>query len=182
MLNHFDDKISQSIVHKHITPISLLILLGGTSISWLSTAAIAPQVAIAYTARVDISLKSQTGETYQSFLRRAEAVARAGAQRSFDGDILVTDVAITIIAEHNGAIAPVLLLAVSRQNWQSRPDPQYWATYFPGTELLLGFEQPVSPPIAQPTPPPFPPPIPGVPTEPFPPPIPGVPTETFPPI
>ncbi|HBY79848.1 MAG TPA: hypothetical protein DEG47_23220, partial [Cyanobacteria bacterium UBA11148] len=85
----------QSIARKHIAPFSFVVLLGCTGVSWLMTAMIAPQVAQAYTARVDISLRSQPEETYQNFVRRAEAVARAAAQRSFDGDILVTDVAVT---------------------------------------------------------------------------------------
>ncbi len=149
----------QSIARKHIAPFSFVVLLGCTGVSWLMTAMIAPQVAQAYTARVDISLRSQPEETYQNFVRRAEAVARAAAQRSFDGDILVTDVAVTIIGEHNGAIASVLLLQVSRQNWKSRPDTQYWATYFPTSELLLGFEEPLPQPQPQPQPATIPPPV-----------------------
>jgi hypothetical protein len=52
---------------------------------------------------------------------------------------LVTDVAVTIVGENNGAIAPILALEVSRQAWRRRPDPQRWATYFPNTQSLLGF-------------------------------------------
>jgi hypothetical protein len=139
-----------SIVRKQIAPLSLLVLLGGAGVTWLSVALVQPQTALAYTARVDVSLRSQTDETYENFLRRAEAVARAAAQRSFDGDILVTEVAVTIDCEHNGAIAPVLLLSVSRQNWKNRPDAQYWATYFSTSKLLLNFEAPTPQPQATP--------------------------------
>jgi hypothetical protein len=132
----------KSIGQKQITSVSLGAVLGLTGISWLTTAAIAPQIAQAYTAKVNVSLNRQLGESYESFLRRAEAVARAAAQRSFDGDILVTEVAVTIIGENNGAIAPLLSLEVSRQSWRSRPDPQRWARYFPNTESLLGFDKP----------------------------------------
>ncbi|MBE9129470.1 MULTISPECIES: hypothetical protein [unclassified Coleofasciculus] len=139
----------ESTVRKQIAPLSLFVLLGCTGVGWLTTTAIIPQVAQAYTARVDVSIRTQPNETYGNLLRRAEAVARAAAQRSFDGDILVTDVAVTIIGEHDGAVAPVLLLDVSRQNWRNRPETQYWATYFPSTELLLGFEQPTVQPQGQ---------------------------------
>ncbi|MFW5766110.1 MAG: hypothetical protein ACOC07_18310 [Coleofasciculus sp.] len=132
----------QSIARKQIAPLGLWVLVGCTSISWLITAAIAPEMAQAYTARVEVSLISQPDESYSNFLRRAEAVARAAAQRSFDGDILVTDVAVTIIGQHNNAIAPILLLEVSRQNWKRRPIVSFWATYFPGTQSLLDFSQP----------------------------------------
>ncbi|MCP2730003.1 hypothetical protein [Limnofasciculus baicalensis] len=139
-----------SIARKQIVPLSLLVLLGGAGVTWLSVALVQPQTALAYTARVDVSLTSQTDETYENFLRRGEAVARAAAQRSFDGDILVTEVAITIVGEHNGEIAPVLLLSVSRQDWKNRPDAQYWATYFSTSKLLLNFEPPIPPPQATP--------------------------------
>lgn len=129
-----------SIVQKPIAPIGLSVVLGLASVSWLTTAVIAPQSAQAYTARVDVSLSRQIEESYESFLRRAEAVARAAAQRSFDGDILVTDVRVMILGQNDGAIAPVLLLEVSRQSWRSRPDPQQWATYLPDAPALLGFD------------------------------------------
>lgn len=165
----------ESIAQKQIAPLSLLVLLGCTGVSWLTSVAIAPQVAQAYTARVDVSIRTQADETFQNLLRRAEAVARAAAQRSFDGEILVTDVAVTVIVEHGGTIAPILLLQVSRQNWRNRPDTQYWATYFPSAELLLGFEAPTVQPQNQPgepnpsppqVPPPPPPTLPQRPTVP----------------
>ena len=139
-----------SIARKQIAPLSLLVLLGGTGVTWLSVALVPPQTALADTTRVDVSLRSQTDETYETFVRRAEAVARAAAQRSFDGDILVTDVEVTIVGEHNGAIAPVLLLSVSRHDWKNRPDTEYWATYFSTSKLLLNFEPPTPQPEATP--------------------------------
>ncbi|NER22007.1 MAG: hypothetical protein F6J86_31375 [Symploca sp. SIO1B1] len=137
-------------------PATIVTLLSLTSVSYLTIAAIAPQTAQAYTARIEVSLTRQSEESYQDLLRRAEAVARAATQRSLDGDILVTEVAVTITGQNGGAIAPILLLEVSRSNWKRRPDPQLWATYFPNTQLLLGFTEieteeespPVPPPAA----------------------------------
>ena len=78
-------------------------------------------------------------------------------KRSFDGDILVTEVSVTISGQNGGAIAPILLLEVSRANWKRRPDTQLWATYFPNTKFLLGFtefdtetETPSAPPPPEP--------------------------------
>ena len=130
-----------SIGQKQIIPASIVAILGLASVSWLSITAIAPQTAQAYTARIEVSLTRQTDESYENLLRRAEAVARAAAQRSFDGDILVTEVSVTISGQNGGAIAPILLLEVSRSNWKRRPDTQFWATYFPNTEILLGFTE-----------------------------------------
>lgn len=122
-----------------LTGLSLVAVLGFTGINLLGTEALMPQSVHAYTARLNISVSRQQNESYRSFVRRAEAVARAAAQRSFDRDILVTDVAVTIVGQNNGSIAPILDLKVSRQNWRSRPDTPRWATYFPDTQTLLGF-------------------------------------------
>ncbi len=134
-------QLVQSFAQKQVAPLSILAVLGLTSISWLATSVIAPQIAQAYTATVNIAVSSQPGESYRSFLRRAESIARAAAQRSFDRDILVTQVAVTIVGQNDGAIAPILALEVSRQSWRRRPDPQRWATYFPNTQSLLRFDE-----------------------------------------
>ena len=163
-LKKSSSELFKSIAQKPIAPITLLTVLGFTGVSWLTTAAIAPQKVQAYTANVDVSLNRQTGESFQSFLRRAEAVARAAAQRSFDRDILVTQVLVTVVGQNDGAIVPVLSLAVSRQAWRNRPDPQRWATYFPNTQSLLRFdESETEEPGTQPAATPPPPPRPGVP-------------------
>ncbi|MBW4543933.1 MAG: hypothetical protein KME25_05755 [Symplocastrum torsivum CPER-KK1] len=170
----------QLIAQQQITPLRLMLLLGFTGISWLATATVAPQIAQAYTARVNLSINRQVGESFNSFLRRAEAIARAATQRSFDSDILVTDVSVTVIGQNQGAITPILLLEVSRQSWRGRPDPQSWTTYFPDTQTLLGFEQEplvdAEPqvPGGQPPPPPGSPGVPGAPGVPGG--VPGAPT------
>ncbi len=149
---------------------ALFLLLSGVPL-WLACEAISPQIVQAYTARVDLSIDRLPEENYETLLRRAEAAARSAAQRSFDQDILVTDVSIIVSVQNYGAIAPVLELAVSRPQWRNRPDPQRWATYFKTARSLLFFGQnfntqtplpqpltptpkktPVSPPPAQQTP------------------------------
>ena len=163
-LKKSSSELFKSIAQKQIAPITLLTVMGFTGVSWLTTAAITPQKVQAYTANVDVSLNRQTGESFQSFLRRAEAVARAAAQRSFDRDILVTQVLVTVVGQNDGAIVPVLSLAVSRQAWRNRPDPQRWATYFPNTQSLLRFDESETEEAGtQPAVTPPPPPRPGVP-------------------
>jgi hypothetical protein len=111
---------------------------------WLTTEAIAPPTAQAYTARVDLLIDRLSEENYETVLRRAELAARAATQRSFDQDILVTEVSVIISAQNQGAIAPILSLDVSRPQWQKRPDPQYWTTYFNTARFLLLFDQPIT--------------------------------------
>ena len=104
-------------------------------------AAIAPPAIQAYTGRADVLIdRRDEDESYVSLLKRAESAARAAAQRSFDRDILVSQVSVTVVVENNGIFAQILTLEVSRDQWKSRPDPRRWATYYRSAKTLLGFE------------------------------------------
>jgi hypothetical protein len=153
-------------IAKEIRRVPLIVLLGTAIPLWLVCEAIAPQSVQAYTARVDLAIDSLPEENYETILRRAEAAARAATQRSFDQDILVTDVSVVVTAQNYGAIAPVLSLEVSRPQWRNRPDPHVWATYFKTARSLLFFGRDSTttnspPPVpATPTPAPQPAPTP----------------------
>lgn len=155
--------LNKSLAQKQLARLSLVSVLSFTGVSWLTTATFAPQRAEAYTANVQIALNRQSSETFVTFLRRADAVARAATQRSFDRDILVTDVVVTIVGQNEGAIAPILGIKVNRRAWNSRPDVQRWATYYPNTQALLRIDDskveilaPPPPPTPTPTPTPQP--------------------------
>ncbi len=131
-------------IAKKIRIFPLIVLLVSPISLWGLTEAIAPQRVRAYTARVDLNINRTADESYESILRRAEAISRAAAQRSFDQDILATDVSVIVTVENNGAIAPILALEVSRQQWRTRPDPKRWATYFQTARSLLLFDTPAA--------------------------------------
>lgn len=114
----------------------LAALIGGTGV-WLTEALIAPQASQAYTSRLDLFLTRESGEPYDTLLRRAEMAARAGAQRSFDQDLLITNVSVTVVAEGEGVTVPILALRVDREEWRARPETDYWATYYRTAEILL---------------------------------------------
>lgn len=114
----------------------LAAILGGTGI-WLTEALIAPQASQAYTSRLDLFLARESGETYDTLLRRAEMAARAGAQRSFDQDLLTTNVSVNVVVESAGIAVPILALRVDRDEWRTRPETYYWATYYRTAETLL---------------------------------------------
>ncbi|WP_008318396.1 hypothetical protein [Leptolyngbya sp. PCC 6406] len=118
----------------------------GLSALLLSSGAIAttvllatPPAAQAYTARVSLFVYRDSGEPYENFLRRAEAISRAGVQRSLDADLLTTEVIVTVVGENQGISVPIMDVQVTRNQWRDRPDPQYWATYYESASLLLGF-------------------------------------------
>ncbi|WGV25410.1 hypothetical protein [Halotia branconii] len=127
-------------IAKKIRILPLIVLLFSTVPVWVVTELLAPQVVRAYTARVDLTIDRLPDENYETILRRAEATARAAAQRSFDQDILVTDASVIVSVQSYGAIAPILVLDVSRQQWRTRPDAQRWATYFKTARSLLLFD------------------------------------------
>lgn len=103
--------------------------------------AIAPPAVHAYVSRIDVTLDVQAGETYETLLRRAESVARAAVQRSFDRDILITEVYAIVAGQRQGSTVQVLSIQVSRSQWRSHPDARRWATYYHSAKILLGFEQ-----------------------------------------
>jgi len=117
-----------------------LMLLWGVPL-WLATEAIAPQIVQAYTAKVDLIIDRLPEENYEKILQRAETMAREATQRSFDQDTLVTQVSVIVTAQNYGAIAPVIVLDVSRSEWENRPTPQSWATYFSTARSLLLFDK-----------------------------------------
>ncbi|MBD2180420.1 DUF2135 domain-containing protein [Planktothrix sp. FACHB-1375] len=133
-----------------IASLSLAALLGLTGTFLALEGAIAPPIAQAYTSRVNITLDRQPNESYATLVRRAEAVARAAAQRSFDNDILVTEAAIIITGQHIGLSAPILTLQVSRDNWKNHPDTMRWATYYPKSKQLLRIDDPTPVAVASP--------------------------------
>jgi hypothetical protein len=129
---------------QQLTSISLASLISLTA-GWLGRDAIAPAVVQAYTSRVDVALDVQQGETYDVLVRRAEAIARAAAQRSFDRDILITDVSVFVVGQNQTATVPVVSLQVTRDQWRSRPDPRRWATYYQSSKGLLGLDGVLAP-------------------------------------
>jgi hypothetical protein len=127
------------------TAVGHRLLVGGLSLSMLAgSGAIAltgllslPEAAQAYTTRATLFVPRDPAESYDAFLRQSEAVARAGIQRSFDADLLVSEVIVTIVGDNQGIAVPVMEVQVTRSEWQQRPDPQYWAEYYNNASILL---------------------------------------------
>lgn len=126
---------SRSFRHSLVSA-GLATVIGGTGI-WITEALIAPQASQAYTSRLDLFLDREAGETYEALVRRAEMAARAGAQRSFDQDLLTTNVSVNVVVESKGVTVPILALRVDRDQWRSRPETYFWATYYRTAEMLL---------------------------------------------
>lgn len=100
----------------------------------------------AYPRQTSVAVVQQQGDSYTALVRRAETAARTATQRIFDSDILVSEVAVTVVGESGSSIVPILTLRVDRDQWRRRPDPQQWSTYFRSARSLLELGTPAGSP------------------------------------
>jgi hypothetical protein len=133
----------------YFIPISLFTLLSLTGINWLTIEIVTSQIVVAQSAAIDLPIARQQQESYENFLRRAEASAQKTIQNRFQKDAGISELRIAIVGENQGAIAPILSVRVSRSSWQNAPNIQRWATYYADSKFLLGFEQPIAQPQAE---------------------------------
>lgn len=113
--------------------LALLLALGGSGVFQI----VAPPAAEAYTSRLNLFLVREDWESFDAFVQRAEIIARAGVQRSFDSDVLMTDVIVNVIGENQSTSMPVMTVTVSRSDWQRQPDVTAWAQYYDAARTLL---------------------------------------------
>lgn len=123
-----------------ISILSLTALLGLTGGLYVAKEVFQPLIAQAYTMRVNLSLDRQPNESYETIVRRAETIARAAVQRSFDSDILVNDASVIVTCDNNGLMAPIISVKVSRSQWSNTPNIQRWTRYYSNSRALLDFD------------------------------------------
>lgn len=124
-------KLSHYLLVAAIAPLFTLGLTLGSTLMIASSA-------IAERREVDIRLLANQDEGFIVMVRKAEILARSAAQRTFDREVLVSDVSVKVTAQNQDQAAIILQLIVSRRDWASRPDPKIWATYFPMAQALIG--------------------------------------------
>lgn len=123
---------------RRFTPLGFAAMVVVSTLGWVGQTLVAPPAAIAYTSRVSLFLTREQGESFESLVRRAEITARAGVQRSFDADLLVTEAIVTVVGENQGIAVPLLTVEVTRNDWRNLPDVEYWARYYAAADSLLG--------------------------------------------
>jgi len=116
----------------------------GGNILWTMVARPAPAIAQT-TFNTNLLLQVADQETYSVLVSRAEVNAEVKVQELFDQDLLRTEVRLTVLGQNGAAIAPVLKLRVSRQEWTSYPDPEIWSVYYPESQILLNFLEEATP-------------------------------------
>ncbi|TRU91639.1 MAG: hypothetical protein EWV76_03580 [Microcystis novacekii Mn_MB_F_20050700_S1] len=128
----------------------------------LLTGIIAVDVVLAQST-VNLPITVKQGESYEGLLTRASQLAEKTIISRFNQQQGLNKIDLLITAEKSGAIATLLAVKVSRQDWFGNPNIQRWTNVFPFGKALLGFSSPApvvtpkSPPAAvNPTPSPAP--------------------------
>lgn len=105
-----------------------------------TTVAQVPQTEIQnnHSQPLDQIITTKPNQTFDELMQEANAAAQTLVEQQFTNDR--DDVAIRILAEHGGQIAPLLLVEVTRQQWQTYPSVERWATSLgQSSRVLLGF-------------------------------------------
>ena len=117
----------------------------------LLTGIIAVDVVFAQST-VNLPITGQQGESYEGLLTRASQLDEKTIISRFNQQQGINKIDLLITAEKSGAIAPLLSVKVSRQDWFGHPNIQRWRNVFPFGKDLLGFSSPA--PVVTPKSPP----------------------------
>ncbi|AFZ29056.1 hypothetical protein Glo7428_0455 [Gloeocapsa sp. PCC 7428] len=92
-------------------------------------------------ARMNLKVNRQPQESYESLMNRAETVAVTAVKQRFSQDRHTPAISVMIVADSYGAIAPVLSLEISRNEWHySKAETKDQMKYFSTAKMLLGFD------------------------------------------
>lgn len=106
------------------------------------------------TSLIDVTLKTQEGQTFNQLIQQAEIQAVSLIEQEFANNPRITEITVTILGDRQGQQAPLLFSKVSRTDWQQQPIIREWTKYFATSAVLLGFNAPqtIPAPAAQSTP------------------------------
>jgi hypothetical protein len=91
---------------------------------------------------INFTIAVQQNQTFDQLIQQAKRVAEELIEQTFAEELGVTQAAIRIIGERHGQEVPLLMVAVSRDEWQSQPRVEQWATDFGlSARVLLGFAE-----------------------------------------
>jgi hypothetical protein len=100
-----------------------------------------PPLVQAATERLTVTLSRQQGERFRDLLTRAEIIAQEEIERTFNADIVVSDISLVVMGENQGLMTPLLSVDVRRDRWRRIPELSEWVRYYSNAEELLGFNQ-----------------------------------------
>lgn len=90
-----------------------------------------------------LTISAQPQQTFEDLVQQARTLAQSMIEQRFAESVDATEVALQILGERNGQEVPLLMVRVSRSDWQSEPNIDVWARYFAmPARVLLGFATP----------------------------------------
>lgn len=99
----------------------------------------------AQVAQLPLSISRSTNENFDGFVQRATTLTTSTLKNRFEREKSLNQLRVVVIGENDGAVAPVLAVTMSRQQWLSNPHPEPLINYFPDSKSLLGFDTPTPP-------------------------------------
>ncbi|MCC5899496.1 MAG: hypothetical protein JJU32_16470 [Phormidium sp. BM_Day4_Bin.17] len=120
---------------KSVPGLLSLLLVGAVAVPVLTP----PLPVQAATERLTITLNPQQGERFRDLLARAETIAEEEIQRTFNADVVVSDISLVVMGENRGLMTPLLSVDVRRDRWRRNPQLSDWAQYYNNARQLLGF-------------------------------------------
>jgi hypothetical protein len=92
---------------------------------------------------IQFTISAQPQKTFEDLVQQARILAQTLVNQGFTEFPNATQVAVQILAEHGGQEIPLLIVKVSRSNWQAQPNVDLWTRYFSiPARSLLGFVDP----------------------------------------
>lgn len=121
----------------------LAAVLAGSSLLMVSLPALAQVRTINPASSLTITLESEAFQPFSALKQSAMELAQRSAEQWFRQNPQATNVVITILGDRNGQLAPILTIAVTREQWQQTRNVAQWARVFDNAEILLGFLEPM---------------------------------------
>lgn len=120
---------------------SLLALLSlwGVNVSATAQESLNGQFA---TEKISVTLQADQVQNYGRLLEQAVTTANGVISTTFANNLNADPIELTVLINRNGQLLPLLMAAVSRDQWQQQPNVQNWARYSDSVRILLGYAQP----------------------------------------
>ncbi|HEY9701986.1 MAG TPA: hypothetical protein V6C58_06050, partial [Allocoleopsis sp.] len=93
----------------------------------------------AQTKSINLTINNQKNENFYGFVNRGEKLAISQINNTFIKFPETQEISLQILGENQGKIAPIILIKVSKLQWQKEPQIEKYVKYIPESEILLGF-------------------------------------------
>ncbi|WP_346293658.1 hypothetical protein [Sphaerothrix gracilis] len=105
---------------------------------------------IAEFREIVVTLKLEGLSSYRSVLAQAESLAQQTLSQAFTNDSELTEVTLTVLGDRNGQSAPLVLTAITREQWQESQITAERPQALLSSVALLGLLEPERSPVAKP--------------------------------